>query len=304
MKSELIKRVITVSGYILIFLVTFMISAVKNLDITDMVGDFLKERTKPYGMGLSIEDINMTLPVGIELKNILLIGKPQTWIGDNFPNGLKIDNLEVDLSLLRLLFGKIMLNNSFKFLDGLGNFTIAISGNNFDSSGVVKDIKLDDMIPLKKKFGIKVKSRLSLKWSLQGDYAKASSINGWLKLMLSDTGSEKLDAFGYHIPPLTIDRVVVDCNIKKGVVRVQKVRSKSKDFDVDLKGDVRLMVPPSRSVLKLTLLFKPTESLRRKMRNISGLLNLAGLRPSSKHRGMYGYYLFGSLSRIGVRPIR
>lgn len=224
---------------------------------------------------------------------------------------MRLDEVDVDVSLIGLLFGNIAVDFD---VEGLGG-EIAGSFVSRGKSGWEMDAQFEDVearrIPHLQGLGPPVRGRLMGSLELKAPENRLSAAEGELRLECAGAtigdGKAKLKlagnpllAAGLTLPKVALGRIAAQVSISKGRVGLDKVFAKSPDMEAWLEGHLTLHNRWRFSSIDAYLRFRVGQQLTKRAPEfelIEGALSAA-----KRSDGFFGLRITGLVNRPSVRP--
>lgn len=231
---------------------------------------------------LEAKSMRLSWLTGVDVERLKITppGKPT----------ITLDEVHARALLLPLLSGGRGLSLDIPIARGQVDATVIQDADGLQIDGEAKQLELALIPALKEQTGVPLSGKISLKVDLKAA-KKPSASQGSLRIKAD--GVEILKGGRLAVPPLTIGSFDWEIPIKDGRAELKGLKLRGEHAEVDLAGDIQLRDPLIRSILNLSVSFKPTTALIKKEPILNALLS--NLRSAKGSDGFYTYAITGSI---------
>jgi type II secretion system protein N len=317
-----LKRILPFLGYGFFYLVVFFFACYLTFPYQRLRDRILAEmaaeqKGKPSNMRLEIEELEPYWFSGVRARGVkvTMLGSGKE---DDPPTAIELEEVRARVSILYRIFGTTRV--SF--------FARAFGG---EASGVFKDgsterkveLEMTDLAvgridPLVHLVGLPLYGLMSGKADLTFPDKRASKADGTLTISVKDlaAGDGKAKIKGaLAIPKMNAGELVLDTEVKEGLVKINTLSAKGPDLDLVAEGKVTLRDHPTESITDVYVRFKFSDAYRNRNDVTKGLFGAPGstapalfeladpkIRQSKRTDGFYGWHMMGLLNAARFEP--
>lgn len=273
------------------------------------------------GMRLEIAEMSGYFFSGIEAEGVRLTrfavadAAPTSAAEDAKPRVTAIDELYGNVSLIRLLFGKLAGTFGAKIQDGEldGSFSSSDSEQSLELS--FKKLGVGDVPLLSEMAGLPLKGTIDGQLEVVVPEKKLAKAEGKIDLTFAGVaaGDGKAKILKViALPELKVGDLKLSATITEGRVKLDNVEAKGKDFEMSVDGSIRLREPMTSSMFDVGMRFRFLDSYKNKNDITKGLFGTAGVpglfemdekvRRSKREDGFYGWRLIGTMDKPLFEP--
>lgn len=284
-------------GYVAFFLFAFVVSLYWTFPWNAAKDRALTEASRATGMDISAKTLEPSWVTGFVATDVEL--RPAS-----FEEPIEIDQLSARAHLLPLITGGKGVTISMPLAQGQVDADVVDSSKMTEVKANLQGLQLALVPGLTDAIGVPLSGKVSLEADMSLDKAKPEASSGLLHL--SGAGLELLKGGKVGGMTLPFELQIGDFDwkipIEQGKAQLSKLKIEGGSVLLELDGTVTMAKDPVRSVLNLTVKFKPTDAFLKKEPLLGALLN--NIRRAKGSDGYYGYALTGTVKHPRFFPKR
>jgi|GEM_PF-2402367 len=257
----------------------------------------LAEASAATGMSIQAKTLEPNWVTGIIATGVQL--RPS-----GFDEPIEVERLKARAHLLPLLTGGAGGTLSMPIAQGTVDADVVDSKTQTDVQGQVRGVQIALIPGLKESLGVPLSGTLNLDVDVALNKAKPETSSG--KLRIQGGGLELLKGGKVGGMTLPFELAIGDFDwsipIQAGKAKLDKLGIKGESLELELDGTITLAAQPARSILNLTIKFKPSPAFLKKEPLLGALLN--NIKKAKGSDGFYGYALTGSAKHPRFFPKR
>jgi type II secretion system protein N len=284
-----------------------------------LVAEFNARQPAGTGTRIEIESMSGYWIHGIEAEGVKLVAPPPPPGEDGKPKEprvMKIEQMHVSISLLRLLVG----TKHVKFGGDMFGGTIDGFTSDADDARTInvelEGVAVGDLPVLQEVVGLPLGGALTGTVELNMPESKLSKASGKIDLKIADLtlgdGKAKIQN-ALALPKVEAGELVLEAEATEGRLKISKLTATGKHLEVVSDGTIRLRDPLDSSLAELSLRFKFTDAYKTQDDITKGLfgepgsnLGLFDLNPKNKRAkrpdGFYAFRMTGPLAKAEMTP--
>lgn len=284
-------------GYAAFFLFAFVVSLYLTFPWPAAKDRALAEASRATGMEIHAKSVEPSWVTGIIAQDVEITPK-------DFEEPIEIDRLSARLHLLPLITGGRGVSVQMPLAQGSVEADIVDSSASTEVKADLRGLQLALVPGLKEATDLPLSGKLNLEADMVLDKAKPEASSGLLHI--GGAGLELLKGGkvgGMTLPfELTIGDFDWRIPIEQGKAQLSKLKIEGGSVLLELDGTVTMAKEPVRSVLNLTVKFKPTDAFLKKEPLLGALLN--NIQRAKGSDGYYAYALTGTVKHPRFFPKR
>jgi type II secretion system protein N len=305
MTSDRLRTLRRLGGTAAFGLLVFLVSLVLSFPY-GRIKEQIVAIASTQGIDLNVGAVGPAFGLGLRLKDVEVRTRSEP---GKRPTRVEIPSATVGLSLLAQMRGELAIDLSLDALDG----EIDAEIRHRKERSVVKlqseRISLAALPGVKDAINLPLGGQIDLAMDMRFPRSRNAEAAGFLdwkcRVCVIGDGKEKLKiagnpllAEGLSLPRVRLGDFAGKITFEKGLGRLQGVKARSPDGEVQIEGEVRLADPVSQSYLDLYVRFKFSDALLKSSDKLQLMMQITepmGKRPD----GFYGFRISGSLSHLG-----
>lgn len=284
-------------GYVAFFLFAFVVSLYWTFPWNVAKARVLAEASKATGMAIEAKSLEPDWVTGFEAQKVSL--RPA-----KFDEPIEIERVNARAHLLPLFTGGKGGTVSLPMAQGQVEADVVDSKSKTEVKANLQGLQLALVPGLKDTIGVPLSGKADLVVDLALDKAKPEASSGVLQLKGSGLELLKGGKVGGMTLPFELNIGDFDWRVplEQGKAQLSKLKIEGGDVLVELDGTITMAKDPMRSVLNLTVKFKPADAFLKKEPLLGALLN--NIRRAKGKDGFYGYAATGTLKHPRFFPKR
>jgi len=257
-----VSRRFVVSGYVGIFLLAYFIFLIITFPYDLLTEGVLNKFKSRSPVPFEVERITPSLPAGFSALNLeigpLANGKKSEKI--------RIDSLDFEASLIKVLFGKIEASADAKLYGG--KIKLDYSGTSAAGDADFSIVSVD--------VGPLLKAAASMPWEIQGEIGGKGKLHLDTRRISENKGALKLNS--RNLKAIDVDLALMrsdfnfseakaDLKLERGrVLTVNSLALEGEPCGIEITGSISIQTRnPDQSQLNLDVIFKPTPQFEEQM---------------------------------------
>jgi type II secretion system protein N len=318
-----LKRILPFVGYIAFYFFAFAMCCYFTFPYERLrdriVAEFhASQKGQAKQNHLEIEEVSPYRLTGVIATGVRYI-TPGTAKGDTpaVPTTIEIEELRARLSILPLLIGNKNVSFYARAFGGEleGSFSDASKERKLELT--MTDVAIGRIEPITGMIGLPLTGAIKGNVEMTFPDKRASKSSGSIKLSVADLsagdGKAKI-ADTIALPKLQVGDLVMDAEVKEGVLHVNKLGAAGKDLDLISEGKITLRDQPLDSVADVYVRFKFSDNFRGKSDVTKSLFGAPGsstpalfefnpkVKQSKRTDGFYGWHMVGQLMNARFDP--
>ena len=311
-----LKRLLPYVGYVLFYFVTFCLCCYLTFPYDRLrdrvVAEFhASQKGQAKQNHLEIDEVGPYRLTGLVATGVKYItpGTPKP-DGTESPTTLEIDELRARLSIFPLLVGRKSVSFYARAFGGEmeGQFSDAAKERKLELE--MKDVSIGRIEPITSLVGLPLTGAIKGTVEMTFPDKRVSKATGAVKLSVLDLsagdGKAKI-ADTIALPKLQVGELVVEADVKDGVLKLNKLGAQGQDLDLASEGKLTLRDQPLESVADIYVRFKFSDGFRGKSDITKSLFGAPGsttpalfefnpkVKQSKRTDGFYGWHMVGQL---------
>jgi type II secretion system protein N len=262
------KKLFAITGYILLFLLSFFVSLFFTLPFEEIKNRLVYEvSSRGYGL-LSVSKLSYKIPLGLEFADLSF----SRFQADRKIEYLKSERLIIRQSILPLLLGRLNLKFNGHFYNGKATGYYVDKNKNKHISINFEGIDISEYLPLKTLLKTGVYGIVNGKLIIDGPVGNLRESQGALELRIDNFKTDESENF-IKIPAINIQSISGTLVLEGGKVKSDGITFHG-DIDGTITGEIILRYPIATSLLNLTMNIKFSDAFYEKIKNVVDPLNL------------------------------
>lgn len=281
--------ILRTAGYVAFFLASFAFSLYLTFPWSAVKQRFLQQASNQLGTTITASALEPSWLTGVHAEGVQI-----ELSGAEEP--LALERVDARASVLSFLMGGYGAQVRTNLGGGL--FSAAFSGSKteLDLEAEARDVELALVPALKATTGLALSGQLGLEADVVLGLEDPAKSTG--RIELRATGLETLKGGKVEsipIPELVLGDLSWTLPIENGKVIIRNQRLDGRDVALELDGEVVLAKPIARSLVNLTVRFKPSVEFLQRERMLAALIR--NIDRFKDREGYYGYQITGTIKR-------
>jgi len=296
--SDRQKKLVRWVGYPVLALFVFVFALFYTFPYEQLRDKLVEQVSQRYD--ITIASIGPTLvPGGIVLESVTLQDRPED--PDQVPSMMFFDEIEVDVGLLALLFGRLNVDLVAETASGTLEGSISSDSPNLKSASELEvevkteGIQLGGIPGVREGVGLPVTGGLDAELKLVLPEMKFANAEGYLRFKCANCSigdgvskikprlpeSKRNDprykrrlamyGDGLTVPQIALGAAEASIVIDKGVGKIEKLSAVSPDGELVLTGEIKFADPFKNSTLPGCLRFRISEELKKREKDFGNI---------------------------------